>query len=533
MERMNGYFYLIIKFDGTYLCILPPVNGGRAVTYDDVFEYLQSKRIFEYDKFALNAAIVRCMEKTEVKLNTKIILPEHAYVKIRITEDRLQAIGTFYAPSNNGNVMTKDEILKDLAQAGVRYGILEEVIDDYITNPVYCTEIVLAKAILPIEGKSAKIEYHFNTDISFKPKKNEDGSVDFHKLDMINHVEQGDVLATLTPADFGTTGYDVTGKILKPNRVENKFLRPGNKAHLSEDGLQLIADVNGHVTLAGGKVYVSDTYEINGDVDTSTGDITYAGNVYVKGSVITGFQIHAVGDVIVDGVVEGALIEAQGQIILKRGIQGMNRGKLVAGSNIVAKFIENATVQAGGYVNTEAILHSKVSAKNDVIVGGKKGYVTGGQIRSGTMIQVKTAGSTMGTNTSLEVGVDPMLVEEYYTLEKDMNSIQTEIFKVQQIIELFEKKFGGRENIPSDRIVTYISAKETYEKFVERQAKSKARYYELSTLMESNENGYVRVEGIIYPGCKIVVSNVIYYVRKDIMYSKFIREGADIKVLPF
>ena len=114
-----------------------------------------------------------------------------------------------------------------------------------------------------------------------------------------------------------------------------------------------------------------------------------------------------------------------------------------------------------------------------------------------------------------------------------MMSAKTEKMKLEQIIDLFEKKYGGRENIPSDKIMTYIAAKETYQQFIEKQETSRARYYELRAIMDSNESGCVRVEGIIYPGCKIVVSNVNYYIRKEIMYSKFIREGADIKIIPF
>ena len=67
----------------------------------------------------------------------------------------------------------------------------------------------------------------------------------------------------------------------------------------------------------------------------------------------------------------------------------MNKGILKAQGNIITKFIENAEVIAGGYINTNSILHSKVSAKGDIIVSGRRGFVTGGMIRSGTLISVK------------------------------------------------------------------------------------------------------------------------------------------------
>ena len=291
-----------------------------------------------------------------------------------------------------------------MVREGIKYGVDESKIQDFLNDREYCTDYVLAKATQPIQGRNAVITYHFNTDLTMKPKTNEDGSVDFHTLDIISRCKKGDLLATLTPLVPGKPGIDVFGKVIKPNKVNNKVLRHGKNISMSEDGLQLFSDVDGHVSLADDRVFVSNIYEIPADVDPSTGDIEYDGNVIIRGNVITGFTVKAKGDIEVYGVVEGAYIEAGGQIILRRGIQGMNKGVLKAEGNVISKFIENAEVIAGGYINTDSIIHSKVSAKGDIVVGGRRGSVAGGVIRSGTLISVKSSGSHMGTNTVLEVG---------------------------------------------------------------------------------------------------------------------------------
>ena len=180
----------------------------------------------------------------------------------------------------------------------------------------------------------------------------------------------------------------------------------------------MFSSVDGHVTLTDGRVFVSDVYEIPANVDASTGDVIYDGNVHIKGSVLTGYSVRARGDIEINGVVEGAYIEAGGQIILRRGMQGMNKGILKAQGNIITKFLENAEVIAGGYVSTDSILHSDVSAKGDIIVGGRRGYVTGGLIRSGSLISVKTAVQAW-ENTVLEVGVDPKILEEFKKVEQN------------------------------------------------------------------------------------------------------------------
>lgn len=141
----------------------------------------------------------------------------------------------------------------------------------------------------------------------------------------------------------------------------------------------LIAQVNGHVELVEGTVFVSDELAVE-NVDNATGNIDYEGNVQINGNVTTNFRVKAKGDIVVKGVVEGAVLEAGGNIVIARGMNGMGRGVLKAGGNIISKFLENATAEAEGYVASESILHSKVTAGGEVNVDGRRGFITGGKV---------------------------------------------------------------------------------------------------------------------------------------------------------
>ena len=192
---------------------------------------------------------------------------------------------------------------------------------------------------------------------------------------------------------------------------------------MSEDGLQLISQVNGHASLIEDKVFVSNVYEVE-DVDVSTGDINYDGSVLVKGNVRSGYSIVAKGNIEVNGVIEGSYLKAEGDILLKRGIQGMGKAHVECNGNLVAKFIENARVVAGGFIQTESIMHSHVAAKGEIEVSGKKGFVTGGMIRSAKFIEAKNIGSPMGTDTVLEVGIDPIMKEHYQELHTEIREAE-------------------------------------------------------------------------------------------------------------
>ncbi|BCN31505.1 DUF342 domain-containing protein [Anaeromicropila herbilytica] len=531
MAYKHGYFKLILKDDGTYLIIYPAQNGGRNVTIEEINSYLGKVKNLDYDIVAINKELHVISNIVEVKLCNNVIEHVNEQVVIKISEDATKAIGRFYPPSNNGKLLSKDDIISELVHAGVKYGINEENIGKFLLNRQYCCNIPMANAKEVVEGKNANIEYFFKTDLTQKPKMNEDGTVDFHQLDVISHVNAGDILAKLTPADYGEAGMDILGRAIKQKKVIQKVLKHGKNIHLSEDKLVMYSEVSGHASVQDDKVFVSNTFEVAADVDTSTGDIEYDGNVTVKGNVISGYSIKAKGDIVVDGVVEGATLIAGGHIILKRGIQGMNRGSLTAEGNIVTKFIENSTVQAGGYLTTEAIMLSKVYAKGDITVGGKRGFVVGGEIKSSTMISVKTAGSVMGTVTKLEVGADPSHMEELHNLEKQLVELMTEKEKMVQILSLFKKKKDMGEKISPDKIEYIQASSKTNEYLNEKINEVKTRYQLLKSTLTSSGNGRIKIEGTVFPGVKIEISSNIYYIRNELTYCQFVREGAEIKVL--
>lgn len=110
---------------------------------------------------------------------------------------------------------------------------------------------------------------------------NDDGTVDFHSLDNVNHINAGDVVAELFPEDYGTPGYDVVGQPVSPKKVKRAVFQYGRNLKVSEDKRFLISEVSGHVTLENDKVFVSNELELV-NVDNSTGDINYSGNVIIR-----------------------------------------------------------------------------------------------------------------------------------------------------------------------------------------------------------------------------------------------------------
>lgn len=526
MVYKNAFFQMLIK-DAVYIKYFPPRDGGEELNLDEFVKYIDSNDI-NLDLKAFSDMVKVAKEPIAFKTDTKETSPVAETMMVKISDDGMQAVCRFIPPSTGGRVMHADDLLKVMEERGIKSGIIESEIKKYIDNKQYCTDYVMAKGKKPVQGHDAEIIYKFQTDLKAKPKENADGTVDFYELDIIASVKAGDEIAELIKEDEGTPGYDVRGNGIKPDKVEKRVFKYGKDISVSEDGLHLISDISGHVILEGDKVKVSNIFIVKNDVDISTGDINYDGNVEVRGNVINGLKITASGDVIIGGTAEGVEIVAGGQIILKCGIRGMGKGVLKSGSNIVAKFLENTTVNSGGYVMADAIIHSDVSAKGDVIVNSKKGYVNGGTIRSETLIRVKNAGSEMGTKTNMEVGVDPTLLVRFKNLQNKMEETSRRMEVSSKSIELYSRKLHNGEKLSPEKLVQFKMLASEYKRDSEDMMAYNNELESIHEEIEKQDGGVIEVGNIVYPGVKIVVVDAILYIKEIVKNVKFLRDGADV-----
>ncbi len=531
MEYTNSFFKLFMSERGVMMRVYPPQGDGEKLNIDEVLEYLKREKIDGVDIKVINDAINNAKEITDVRISSNSAYEIGERMDLKITPDKMYAIVRFYAPSGNGENMSFDEIYEELRQKKVTSGILDIIIKKHVDNPEYCKSMIIAKGVAPINGHDAQIEYKFNADKKAKPRLNEDGTVDFHQLDNINHVKKGDLLAVLTPADNGTPGKDVFGNQIPPIKVKRLVLKHGNNIELSEDGLEMYSMVDGHVTLEVDRVFVSDNYNVPADVDTSTGDIEYQGSVTVMGNVRTGFSLKAERNIEIFGVVEGATIIAGGDVILHRGIQGMSKGTIKAGGNVISKFIESANVSAEGYIETDSLLHSDVSAKGDIYVRGRNGSIIGGNTRSSVLIEAATIGSPMGTTTVVEVGTDPAVKDRVNFLKQTISAKTDEKEKLDKVLLALRKKkeLGMLEE---EKVPLIASTTKTVIQ-LDSDIKIMTKEYEsLLTELETNKSAVIKVKRDIFPGTKVSISEDYILIHEKNSFCMYKKERAEIRPFP-
>ena len=518
---------MICEENNTYLQIEPPSDGGEPAGINEIMEYLNSRSI-EFDSQALYAVIGKT-DTQKLRLNRNSHMEERENYKLVISPDKMQAIVRFYAPSKGGELMSRTELISDLGFKGIKFGVQDVEIDKFFKSRRYCENIVVAMGKEPRHGSDAYIEYYFNTDVKARPTLKEDGSVDFFHLNTISHCQKGDMLAKLFPEDLGEPGKNVLGEPLKPRDVKKKKLKYGRNITLSEDKLILTSDVDGHVTLVDDKVFVSDVLTVD-NVDNSTGNIEYEGRVQVNGNVCANFSVVAKGNIEVGGVVEGAYLQAGGDIIIARGMNGMGRGELKAGGNIVAKFMENASAMAKGYVSSESILHSSVQAGDEVTVSGRRGFITGGRVCALNSVTVKTLGSSMGADTVVEVGVDPTLKFRIQQMQKEIAEAARVVKSVQPLLTATQQKLAKGIKLSPDQI-QYMKSLIALSQVKKKEVETKTA--EMESMQDSLGNltsAAVNVSGVVFPGTKICIGDSSMIVQSQMQYCKFIRTGGEVKM---
>ena len=524
---MNGCFQIQINEKGVSLLLSPPIGEGVMPGVMEIREYLDKMEI-PYDLLAINSALNSLgEEEVAVFLTSEKIDPVNEKCTIVVSEDRMSAMLRLYPASIGGMPIRKRQIMDQLEIQRITYGIDEQAIEELLQDKQYCTDIIVARGQHQTAGRDATITYLFDTNNASRPELKDDGSVDFFKLNTLHHCTQGQVLAEIIPEEKGLDGITVFGAVTPAREVKKATFLHGKNLEVSPDGLQLISRVDGHVKLVDDTVFVSDVYTVE-DVSTATGNIEYHGNVEVNGNVCENFSIRTDGDVFVKGVVEGAMIEAGGNIIIARGMHGQNKGNLRAGGNVIAKFISAAVVEADGFVEAEQILNSRVVAGTNINAEAGKGLITGGKVVAKSVIRVRNAGSPMGSATIMEVGSDPGMKKRLAELQKSVGEKSKSVAQMKKVLDDTVKKLKSGAKLLPEQLKNAKALQVTLATTQQQVQEELKEIEKLDKLLKGEENAHIDVRGTMYQGVSIAISGATTNIKKEYSFCRLIKKGADI-----
>ncbi len=451
-------------------------------------------------------------------------------IDVYLDSDNQKAYIVVTRPSENGKRCSLEEALNALKGKNIVFGIDEKQVQEAVKENNWERKILVAQGITPIDGKDAVLEYVFQSKTNILPKIDEAGKVDFHNLGLVNNVRKGDLLVRKIPSQIGTPGADVMGHTIPAKAPKDINLPRGKNTVSDAEGINLYAAIDGHINLVNNKIDINPVFNVTGDVDYSSGNIDFIGSVVIRGNVTTGFSVNSGGDIEIQGSVEGADVSAHGSIIVKGGITGKMKGKVKAGVNVVARFIENAVVEAGcNILAKEAIIQSQIKAGYSVKVTDNKAIIVGGLIQAAKEVESKVLGSQLATQTTVEVGVNPYIKEEYHKLTKEQTAKIKEFQNISHNLQVYNKSGIAVENLNEKKKEILIKLLDHYTVLRNELQEIEGRIGHLEKEMQRYQNAEVQVLDVAYPGVRITIGDQIYVVNDPVKYTRFMLEGGEIR----
>ncbi|MCR4654615.1 MAG: FapA family protein [Lachnospiraceae bacterium] len=385
-------------------------------------------------------------------------------------------------------------IIKLLRDKGIVFGIKEDIVKRLVARDFVGREVVIAEGKRPEKGKDGYYELFFNTSFSRAPKELEDGSLDYKNIEWFETVTEGQKLAVYHDPGEGTEGCTVTGVNVKAVRGKPLSVLRGKGFSIDKDGRTYIADVNGYVELKQNTLNVHNVLTVQ-EVTVHEGRIIFDGSVHVKGNVSDGSYIEATGDVIIDGMVEAAAIKADGDVLIKMGINGGGKGNITSKKNISVNFCEYAALRAAENVNANYLLNSNVYAGNMVKISGSEGSIIGGTTYATHQIIVNTLGNDVYVRTVLKLGLDDSMIKRRINIENQLKTLGTELTSLINLYDQLMNTLPAEERNQNEMFLKVENSIATKEENKKRLEEEKVKSIEL---IKETEKARADIAGRVY-----------------------------------
>lgn len=367
------------------------------------------------------------------------------YIQVLISEDCMECQICLDKPEDNEEIYEVGDIVEFLISKGVVFGIDERKIQKILEEGVYDTYVTVAVGEKAIEGRDGYYSYTFDTNPNKKPRLREDGTVDYLNLNLFQTVSKGDLIARYFAKIDGEDGTNVLGQKIVVKKGKHLSPLRGKGFFTSEDCMEYYALYDGKVEVTNGCINVTQTSMLPGNVDLNSGNLDVKGDLDIMGNVITGMVVKASGNVTIGGLVEGASIIAGKNVLIKGGILGGGRAKVVAGGNIFAQFIENAIIESGDCVQANSVVNSIVTAYNDINIFGKTSSIIGGSLKANRMVRTRCIGSIGQITTRINVGMESSEIASLKYKEMKRKEVEGELHKIETAINMMKNMSEQKE----------------------------------------------------------------------------------------
>jgi uncharacterized protein (DUF342 family) len=187
----------------------------------------------------------------------------------------------------------------------------------------------IAKGIEPLNGVDGWIEFVVNNEFKEKwPKELEDEDVGYRELVTIPHIDKGQLLAIIHHPKSEKYGITVTGEEISPKPPKEMVVHAHRGVNLIDQGTKIVAVKSGRPTIhykdSIAKISVIPKLTHSVDVEISSDNLQYNGDIEIQGNVNEGMQVVAMMNINISGTVNKSKITAGNRMVVGRDVVNSN-----------------------------------------------------------------------------------------------------------------------------------------------------------------------------------------------------------------
>jgi uncharacterized protein (DUF342 family) len=153
--------------------------------------------------------------------------------------------------------------------------------------------------------------------------------------------------------------------------------------------------------------------------------------------------------------------------------------------------------------------------------------IVGGQITAGEEIRAKVAGTQLAIATELEVGVNPVLREEYHDLCKNIHKVEASLDQTQKSLQVLRSV--NQSSLTQERRDLLLKLTKAQFQLAGQAETMRNRIIQIEADLDQIRQGRIRIAEAVYPGVKIVVGTHVKSVRETIRFVTFYVDDGELK----
>lgn len=416
---------------------------------------------------------------TERGLKLRIVPYRNATMRAVVSRDKMEATLILKSGLGAGERLSVVGIKKALNDVN----LIDKLTDDKINEMIDLarkktdeSEFVFAQGSPAIAPNSYKLEWiaHFDEGVN------------------ATTIEKDELILKAKLCKKGEAGKDVFGTTINPKNAEPIELPAhDNSVNYTEKNgeTQFYATVSGELSRFDNTIIISSLKSMRTNIDDSTGDVKFPGNLIITGDIKDNRKVKANGDLTITGNAERSLVYSEASVHLNGGINGKGSGTVWAKNTAELHYAENARIFSGGDIKiTNYCFKCLVKTNGKLCLIDTPAVLLGGVTSVAQGLVAKELGAKKTIRTIISFGQDYLIKDEIEVREKEISENNTEL-------EQINKKLNS-----NDKSLNIEELRERKVKLIKRNSALTIRIFNLKENFEIHIPSKIEVTGFIYPG---------------------------------